>query len=156
MAVRLPTLRAGCPLPPGRFLELIYVKRLHRPQGHSAAGRIRSIEKSSGMGSRTHDLPSCSIVPQPTMLLHAPSKKMDFREVGLSGVDWINLSRDRDQWRAIANTVMNFRVPCYVGKFFVAELLAASQEGLNSLELVSSHPSTSREVISCNALFFGL
>jgi hypothetical protein len=33
------------------------------------AGRIRSIEKSSDLiGTRTRDLPACSIVPQPTML----------------------------------------------------------------------------------------
>jgi hypothetical protein len=39
--------------------------RLSRPQGHSAAGRIRSIEKSNNtIGNRTHDLPACSIVPQ--------------------------------------------------------------------------------------------
>jgi hypothetical protein len=83
--------------PPGRFLELISVKRLHRLQGHSAAGRIRSVEKYSGIGSRIHKLPACSIMPQPTMSLCAASKKMDFREIGLSGVDWINLAWDRDQ-----------------------------------------------------------
>jgi hypothetical protein len=118
MAVRLPTLHASRPLPPRRFLELICVKRLHRPQCHSAAGRIRSVEKASGIGSRTHDLPACSIVPQPTMLLCDPNKKIDFREVGLSGVDWMNLAWDRDQWRAVVNTVMNYCVPCNVGKFF--------------------------------------
>jgi hypothetical protein len=43
--------------------------RLSRPQGHSAAGRIRSIEKSNDLiASRTRDLPACSTVPQPTML----------------------------------------------------------------------------------------
>jgi hypothetical protein len=40
--------------------------RLSRPQGHSAAERIRSTEKSSDfIGNQTHDLPACSIVPQP-------------------------------------------------------------------------------------------
>jgi hypothetical protein len=34
----------------------------------SAAGRIRSIEKSTSSGTRTGDLPACSIVPQPTTL----------------------------------------------------------------------------------------
>jgi hypothetical protein len=47
--------------------------RLIRPQGHSAAGRIRSIEKSNHLiGNRTRDLPACSIVPQPTTLPCAP------------------------------------------------------------------------------------
>jgi hypothetical protein len=32
---------------------------------------------------------------------------MDLREIGWGGVDWINLAQDRDQWRALMNTVMN-------------------------------------------------
>jgi hypothetical protein len=37
--------------------------------------------------------------------------KIDVREIGLDGVDWIDLAEDRDQWRALVNTVMNLRVP---------------------------------------------
>jgi hypothetical protein len=37
--------------------------------------------------------------------------KMDLREIGWGGMDWINLVQDRDQWRALVNTVMNLRVP---------------------------------------------
>jgi hypothetical protein len=36
--------------------------------------------------------------------------KIDLREVGLDGTDWIDLAQDRDQWRALVNTVMNLRV----------------------------------------------
>jgi hypothetical protein len=36
--------------------------------------------------------------------------KMDFREIGWDGVDLIKLAQDRDQWRALVNTVMNLRV----------------------------------------------
>jgi hypothetical protein len=40
--------------------------------GHSAAGRIRSNEKSDNLiGNRIRDLPTCSIVPQPTTLPRA-------------------------------------------------------------------------------------
>jgi hypothetical protein len=36
--------------------------------------------------------------------------KMDLRETGWSGVDWNDLAQDRDQWRDLVNTVMNFVV----------------------------------------------
>jgi hypothetical protein len=36
---------------------------------------------------------------------------MDPRETGRSGMDWIDLAQDRDQWRALVNTVINRRVP---------------------------------------------
>jgi hypothetical protein len=37
--------------------------------------------------------------------------KRDLREIGLDSMDRIDLAQDRDQWRALVNTVMNFRVP---------------------------------------------
>jgi hypothetical protein len=36
--------------------------------------------------------------------------RMDLREIGLGGVDWIRLSHDRDRWRAVVSAVMNLRV----------------------------------------------
>jgi hypothetical protein len=35
---------------------------------------------------------------------------MDLREIGWGSVDWIQLARDKDRWRALVNTVMNLRV----------------------------------------------
>jgi hypothetical protein len=37
--------------------------------------------------------------------------KMDLRETGWGGIDWINLAQDRDQWRALVNMIMNLWVP---------------------------------------------
>jgi hypothetical protein len=36
--------------------------------------------------------------------------RMDLREIGLRGVDWIRLAQDRDRWRAVVSAVMNLRV----------------------------------------------
>jgi hypothetical protein len=35
---------------------------------------------------------------------------MNLREIGLCGMDWIDLDQDRDQWRVLVNTVMNLWV----------------------------------------------
>jgi hypothetical protein len=37
--------------------------------------------------------------------------KMDLREIGMDGANWIQLAQDRVQWRACVNTLMNLRVP---------------------------------------------
>jgi len=36
--------------------------------------------------------------------------KMELREVG-GGGDWMELAQDRDSWRSLVNTLLNFRVP---------------------------------------------
>jgi hypothetical protein len=41
--------------------------------------------------------------------------KMDLREIGWDGMDWIDLAQDRERWMALVNTVMNFRVPKSAG-----------------------------------------
>jgi hypothetical protein len=73
MAVRLSPLRAGRPFTPRKIPGTHFCQNLSRPKGHSADGRIRSIEKSNVLiGNRTRDLPACSIVPQPITLPLAP------------------------------------------------------------------------------------
>jgi hypothetical protein len=53
------------PFTPGKITGTHFCYMLSRPQGHSAIGRIRSIEKSNDpIGNRTRDLPACSTVPR--------------------------------------------------------------------------------------------
>jgi hypothetical protein len=37
--------------------------------------------------------------------------KMGLRDIGWDGMDWIDLAQNRDQWRALVNTLMNLQVP---------------------------------------------
>jgi hypothetical protein len=39
------------------------------------------------------------------------SIKMNRKEIGWGGMDWIDMVQDRDKWRALLNTVMNLRFP---------------------------------------------
>jgi hypothetical protein len=41
---------------------------------------------------------------------------MDRGEVGWSDVDWIGLAQDRNRWRVLVNSILNFRVPWNAGK----------------------------------------
>jgi hypothetical protein len=36
--------------------------------------------------------------------------EMDLRKIGHGGMNWVDLAQDRDQWRALVNTLMNLRV----------------------------------------------
>jgi hypothetical protein len=37
--------------------------------------------------------------------------RMDIGEVGWGDVDWIGLTKNRNRWRALVNSVLNLRVP---------------------------------------------
>jgi hypothetical protein len=36
--------------------------------------------------------------------------KIYLRDIGWDGMDWIDAAQDRDQWRALVNTVINLWV----------------------------------------------
>jgi hypothetical protein len=54
----------------------------------------------------THKLPACI-----NDVNNTDDIKVDLREVGWDGWEWIDLAQDRDRWRAYVNAVMNLRVP---------------------------------------------
>ena len=63
------------PLPPGNIpgRSTHFYYRLSQPKGHSAAGRFMPMKNSNeAIGIRTHDLPTCSVVPQPIELPRTP------------------------------------------------------------------------------------
>jgi hypothetical protein len=37
--------------------------------------------------------------------------RMELRPIGWGVMDWIDLAQDRNQWRALVNTIMNLQVP---------------------------------------------
>jgi hypothetical protein len=37
--------------------------------------------------------------------------QMDSREIGCGGMDWADLTQDRDRWMAFVETKMNLRAP---------------------------------------------
>jgi hypothetical protein len=55
--------------------------------------------------------------PEGTRPLGRPRRRwlgnieMDLREIEWDGVDWNDTAQDRDQWRALVNTLLNLRVP---------------------------------------------
>jgi hypothetical protein len=59
------------------------------------------------------------------------NNEMNLREFVWDGMDWIDLAQDRNQWRALVNTVMNLRVPQNAGKFLSSCTIGGFSEGLS-------------------------
>jgi hypothetical protein len=69
MAVRLSVLRAGRPLPAGRFLVLISVRGWVDSRAIMILEELGQLKNSNDhIGTRTCDLPACGIISQPTTL----------------------------------------------------------------------------------------
>jgi hypothetical protein len=75
MAVRLSALRAGRPLPPGKFQEYSWYSFLLEVEATPGLEGLGQLKKSNDLiGIRSRDLPACSIVSQPTTIPRAPAE----------------------------------------------------------------------------------
>jgi hypothetical protein len=79
--------------------------------------RVRWTRHVARMGEKTNAYRLLVGKPEERKPLGRPRRrwvdniKMDLREIGWGGMDWIDLAQDRDSWMALVNTVMNLRVP---------------------------------------------
>jgi hypothetical protein len=68
-------------------------------------------------GGRERCLQGFSVRPEGKIPLGRPRPnwenhiKLNLREIGIDGANWLQLSQDRIRWRAFVNTVMNLRIP---------------------------------------------
>jgi hypothetical protein len=74
MAVRLPALRAGRPLPPGRLVALTSVRGWVDPRAIVRLEGLGKLKNVHLIGIRTRDLPACNIVPLPSTLPRTPDR----------------------------------------------------------------------------------
>jgi hypothetical protein len=86
---------------------------------------MKEDEMGRTFSTNGENLNACRILvgkPEGKRLLGRPRRrlvdnvKIDLREKGWGGMDWINLTKKRDQWRALVNMVINLRVPQNAGK----------------------------------------
>jgi hypothetical protein len=82
-----------------------------------AARRLRWVGHMACMGEGRGDYRVLVGKPESKRPLERPRRrwednmKLDLREIGIYGANWIRLAQDRVQWRGFVNMVMNFRVP---------------------------------------------
>jgi hypothetical protein len=74
-------------------------------------GHVASMEEGSGVYSVLVGRPKGKRLLGRLRHRWEDNIKMDLREIGIDGLNWIQLAQDRVQWQAFVNTVMNLQVP---------------------------------------------
>jgi hypothetical protein len=73
------------------------------------------IDEVMGGWRKLHNEEPHDLYSSPSISRTMKSRRMRWAghlsEIGWIGMDWIDLAQDRDQWKALVNTVMNLRVP---------------------------------------------
>jgi hypothetical protein len=100
MAVRLSALRTGRSLLPRHIIFLFLIMGQKRNAYRLLVGKPE--------GKRPLGRPRRRWVD---------NIRMDLVEVGWGDVDWIGLAQDRDKWRALMNSVLNFGSHKTLGKY---------------------------------------
>jgi hypothetical protein len=81
------------------------------------SGRMRWAGRAARVGEKRNAYRILVGRPEGKRALGRPIRRwednirMDLREIGWGDMNWIDLAQDRDQWRALVNTVMNLQVP---------------------------------------------
>jgi hypothetical protein len=104
------------------FIHLWNVNKINKIKlnsvrlGYSKFGQIKLAGHVARMGEERKVYKVLVGKPEGKSPLGRPRRRwedgirMDLREIGLGGVDWIRLTQDRDGWRAVVSAVMNLRV----------------------------------------------
>jgi hypothetical protein len=125
MAVRLSALRVGHHLPHRKIPGTRFCYRLSRPQGHSAAGRIRWTEKIHLIGTRSRNLPACSTVSGVSVMTkinglkkYKPESNREMKEKQgkKSSYTWV-------RFPAVTNSVSFLRCQLIVVTLYLCEYL---------------------------------
>jgi hypothetical protein len=96
--------------------------------------RVRLAEHVVRMGENMNACKILVVKPEGKSSLGKPRSRW-YDNIKMDDMDWVGLAQDRDQWIVLLNTAANLRVPQNFGRFL--SRLAASQEGLSSMELVN-------------------
>jgi hypothetical protein len=79
--------------------------------------KLRRAGHVAQMGQKRNACKILAGTPERKRPLGRPSRrwedniKIDLRDIGWGGMDWIDLTQYRYQWRVLVSTVMNLRVP---------------------------------------------